>query len=819
MKYLNLCWILTFLIIFSYSINADVCECNDCSSCTDALNNESCTEVRLTADITDYNERCIDNPENFTVKTFDCQGHTIDGTGSKIGIYLITKTDNIIKNCIITDWNTGIYLGTGSDSNQIINNNISNSVDGIRIDFSLNNQLINNVISSNVRYGIYLDGSNNTSVTDNSAINNLEGDFGSVDNSLNNSVINLNIGGTLVSFESKDIILKNSTNPGNLPAGLGHIGKFINVINNSEDSWLALNISYLDSELGEINENTLRIWKNNGSWFECTTFANNCGIDKVNNVVYANITNFGSIFAPLGEIEGSGICECNDCSSCTDALNNESCTEVRLTTDIIDYTSSCIDNPRFFENKTFDCRGHMIDGDDSGMYGIYLNGKDNNLIKNCIISDFIYGINLDNSGNNTIENNSISSCTDTGLVVGGNNNEIKFNTIYNNQIGVEVRGEYNKIVSNVIYGHNNVDAIGIWDDGYYTLTFNNTLYDNYYCIEVYGEGDNDYVNVSQNNLTNCEYGIYVTSSNYNSVERNTIINSSEKGIYLDSSSHNNISRNNLSSIGDDGIYLSGFSDENLIAENNVSDSNQGIGLSSSRNNTIIDNTISYSNNQGIYAYDDSNATKIIGNKIYTAEDAIDVRNSLDCIVKNNLINEVSSYGIYFENVNFSLIENNSLFNTAGISIDYSESNNVTLNKIINSSYDGIVSSQTRNDRITKNYIENVVESGIELTGYANNEYVSENTIINSSFGIYLDQRTENNKIVQNYIYNLTSETADTAILLIDESNYNLIDGNIIKLAPYGIYLGNNVENNVTNNVIEDVTSGIYLSGVNGIYVY
>ncbi|MEM5798709.1 MAG: NosD domain-containing protein, partial [Candidatus Aenigmatarchaeota archaeon] len=644
MKYLNLCWILTFLIIFSYSINADVCECNDCSSCTDALNNESCTEVRLTADITDYNERCIDNPENFTVKTFDCQGHTIDGTGSKIGIYLITKTDNIIKNCIITDWNTGIYLGTGSDSNQIINNNISNSVDGIRIDFSLNNQLINNVISSNVRYGIYLDGSNNTSVTDNSAINNLEGDFGSVDNSLNNSVINLNIGGTLVSFESKDIILKNSTNPGNLPAGLGHIGKFINVINNSEDSWLALNISYLDSELGEINENTLRIWKNNGSWFECTTFANNCGIDKVNNVVYANITNFGSIFAPLGEIEGSGICECNDCSSCTDALNNESCTEVRLTaditdlsetcinnpenfsnkifdcqghmidgrdysntygiylhekqnntikncvitdfrdgiflnqssgnnvtnnnfssnyigirllystnnilvnntanlneygiflassldndvrdniansnswdgiysynststinnnivcgndyydfyafddwqsssgdnnvcdkpdgwndegtigctyscssvcfcnscsscadalnnescievrltTDIINYTSSCIDNPRFFENKTFDCRGHMIDGDDSGMYGIYLNGKDNNVIKNCIISDFIYGINLDNSGNNTIENNSISSCTDTGLVVGGNNNEIKFNTIYNN---------------------------------------------------------------------------------------------------------------------------------------------------------------------------------------------------------------------------------------------------------------------------------------------------------------------------------------------------------------------------------------------------
>ncbi|MEM4153162.1 MAG: NosD domain-containing protein, partial [Candidatus Pacearchaeota archaeon] len=301
------------------------------------------------------------------------------------------------------------------------------------------------------------------------------------------------------------------------------------------------------------------------------------------------------------------VCECNDCSSCTDALNNESCTEVRLTADIIDYTSSCIDNPRFFENKTFDCQGHMIDGDDSGTYGIYLNGKDNNVIKNCIISDFSYGINLDNSGNNTIENNSISSCTDTGLVVGGNNNEIKFN---------------------VIYGHDDVDAVGIWDDGYYTLTFNNTLYDNYYCIEVYGEGDNDYVNVSQNNLTNCEYGIYVTSSNYNSVERNTIINSSNKGIYLDGSSHNNISRNNLSSIGDDGIYLSGFSDENLIAENNVSDSNQGIGLSSSRNNTIIDNTISYSNNQGIYAYDDSNTTKIIGNRIFnTGSDAIDVRNS------------------------------------------------------------------------------------------------------------------------------------------------------------------------------------------------
>ena len=71
---------------------------------------------------------------------------------------------------------------------------------------------------------------------------------------------------------------------------------------------------------------------------------------------------------------------------------------MKLTADITNHTGICINNPANFSNKIFDCQGNTIDGDDSGSdYGIYLNGKSGNMIKNCVVTHFTYGIYLDNT--------------------------------------------------------------------------------------------------------------------------------------------------------------------------------------------------------------------------------------------------------------------------------------------------------------------------------------------------------------------------------------------------------------------------------------
>ena len=83
-------------------------------------------------------------------------------------------------------------------------------------------------------------------------------------------------------------------------------------------------------------------------------------------------------------------------------------------------------------NIVLDCQGHTIEGDGSGYSnGIYLNSRQNNTIKNCIIRNFDYGIFLDHSSNNFLTNNTANSNNDAGIYIFYNSN---FNEILNNKI-------------------------------------------------------------------------------------------------------------------------------------------------------------------------------------------------------------------------------------------------------------------------------------------------------------------------------------------------------------------------------------------------
>ncbi len=126
------------------------CYCSNCSECETKLNNSSCSFVYLTSNITNISETCIDNPENFNNKIFDCQRNTIDGVDHVFnlqrGIYLKGKSGNEIRNCIINDFFQGIVLG-GSRDNTLTNNIVTSNTDvGILLSNSTDNTLTNNIV-------------------------------------------------------------------------------------------------------------------------------------------------------------------------------------------------------------------------------------------------------------------------------------------------------------------------------------------------------------------------------------------------------------------------------------------------------------------------------------------------------------------------------------------------------------------------------------------------------------------------------------------------------------------------------------------------
>ncbi len=380
--------ILFLAIIFLENVTACDFYCSTCEDCNSKINSAGSGQtICLNISILTNQSICIYNPENFSNKTFDCYGYEIRSSSNTIGlgyypsgIYLHKKSNNTIKNCILTGFMDGIYLKSSSN-NTIINNTITknNSLpfgffDGIYLTSSSNNMIINNHIIS-AKYGIYTHDNSNFNMIKNNILNNNKvgiassncfpgGDdiysclfSGNLNNTIkNNEILNNDIG--IYSQNSTSII------NGNIVCGN------TNSDFNSSD-WLS---SYGD------NNNC----SNPGGWNDTGT----------TGCTYSCLVN----------------CSCSSCSGCTDKLNDERCLVVNLTADITDYEGTCINNPVNFTNKIFDCQGNIIEGNKTkDSYGILLSKKSNNTIKNCIINGFDYGIYIYASSENKILNNTLNS--------------------------------------------------------------------------------------------------------------------------------------------------------------------------------------------------------------------------------------------------------------------------------------------------------------------------------------------------------------------------------------------------------------------------
>ncbi|MGB2841051.1 MAG: NosD domain-containing protein [Halobacteriota archaeon] len=173
-------------------------------------------------------------------------------------------------------------------------------------------------------------------------------------------------------------------------------------------------------------------------------------------------------------------------------------------------------------------------------------------------------------------------------------------------------------------------------------------------IGIYLGGGIEHCNISNNNVTNNDIGIFLNSSSNNTLTSNTA-NSNNCSIILYNSSYNTLTSNTANLNNQDGILLN-FSSNNTLTSNNASDNQHGIFLlNSSSNNTLTSNTAN-SNIVGIYLLNSNNSNTLTDNTAnLNSIVGIFLNFSSNNTLTSNTANSNSDLGIF---LNFS--SNNTL---------------------------------------------------------------------------------------------------------------------------------------------------------------
>lgn len=315
--------------------------------------------------------------------------------------------------------------------------------------------------------------------------------------------------------------------------------------------------------------------------------------------------------------------------------------------------------------------------------GIYLYSSSNNiLIGNTASNNGARGIYLENSGNNTLTSNTASSNGDTGIFLfyPSNNNTLTGNTTSNNAFaGIFIlNSSNNTLAGNTTqenrfdihiqasldgYCNNNItsttgsggrpikyfsSAVSISDETLSELilcnadgsSINNVTIDDGSATSKNNGlilNRTDFSTIANVNSSNNFNGIFLSSSNNNTLTGNTASNNAYKGIALDDGSNNNNTlAGNIASNNTNGIFIRGSS--NTLAGNTASNnSTLGIYLVVASNSTLTGNTVSNNNHTGIYL-DFSNDSTLTGNTVSNNNNGIYIYSSNNQIYKNNFIN-------------------------------------------------------------------------------------------------------------------------------------------------------------------------------------
>jgi len=209
-----------------------------------------------------------------------------------VGIYLLDySSDNSFVTSTVYNLSSadeeaaGIWLhysrDNSFDTSTVYNLSASAYAYGIGLYYSRDNSFdtstVYNLSSANDdAYGIWLSYSSDNNSFSSGSISDVNApawwDFYSEEDAHGNSAENIRISSfpTTISFTYENgIKLKSVATPPADPADKQNISKYVTVTEVTADSWIFMNVSYEEGDLGDVAENSLRMWKHNGTdWTE-----------------------------------------------------------------------------------------------------------------------------------------------------------------------------------------------------------------------------------------------------------------------------------------------------------------------------------------------------------------------------------------------------------------------------------------------------------------------------------------------------------------------------------------------------------------------
>jgi len=468
-------------------------------------------------------------------------------------------------------------------------------------------------------------------------------------------------------------------------------------------------------------------------------------------------------------------------------------------------------NGKYFENVVVDKLIKLI-GEDRNSTIIDGQDKDNVIlitVDNVTISNFNIqncqedwhhaGIKI-KSDNNLISNNNFKNNYRIDILIGGKS----FNVIENNNIisdciyGIELnKNSNNNIISNNFF-QNHQTAIMICGNSNFTNIIDNNILDGSDGIRTYGF----FSNIINNTISNMWKGINLHNSQHNIIENNEFFSC---GIFLEESKFNTINNNNVN--GEPLIYFQGESNkkidyetgeiilidcENIIIENqDISETTNGITIRKSNNVHVTNSDIS-SNKNGIELSGSSNISisknKLISNYYYGI--TISSSNYVD-IFDNDLCYNINGICIYYYSENILIKDNNISYNRGqGLEIRTTDTK-ILNNNISHNDEDGI-SLMGGGHIISNNTFFSNKDFGVDCDFYESNNLISNNIFCKNNGGIFVNGE-------KNIIRNNHFEKNELGIYLSSSDNGKITNNNFVnntRHAKFHIYGRERVKTNI-----------------------
>ena len=675
----------------------------------------------------------------------DCNNYQILGNGAGSGIDISSRSGTTIKNCHLENFANGIY-GASSTLATINSTNITSTTEGIYFSGGSNSTIVDNYIYENSR-GIYF-----TSTSEGS---NITGNY---------IYDNTQWGVYFESSGSNTIYNNNFTNTNNAFSDAS-----------SSNEW---NVSY--------NGSSSIIGSGAGGgnfWSDYIGTDAGLGANPYNisgdgvgdsNVPYNNNISVNGDYFPLTSNSGA-------VSSCPQTIIQDSTLSASIT---CGSGNGIVINA---DNVVLDCNQYVITGSGTDA-GIYVNGKNNVIIKNCNITNFYYGVRVEHSDDIEINSSNYIYNNDFYAIYQFNSTDTQVigNTIENDNNGVySISSERTTIKDNTINLQKKFYGIYAFNSPENFIE-NNTFWDNYHGIYLVNSSN---TNVTNNNVSSSDvYSFFVHKGTSGSIFTNNTVQTAKEAIRIQNGSNSNQFVNNT--ISGHSVYGldSTDSDSNSYTDNSFLNNTINVYLSNSVSNTFTNNTIEQSA-VGFQAVNNCNSLTLINNTINsTVTPCLEINDSTPLILSGNQIfNDTIFYNVDSAIINRNNTINSSLsiFSSDSLTISGNSLNLVSLETTTQSLFGSNLLAQLNvttfsAGNISNNNISNNVLTALNLQTVTSSN-ISGNNIQNTSTAILLNASSNNNNIYDNWLknnavgLNITSSTSNIIYNNYFENTVNTFD--------------------------------------------